>query len=397
MGKTEKDVVIVGAARTAIGKFLGGVAGVPAPELLATVIKGVVDDLGVEKELIEEVLAGNVVSAGIGQSPARQAALKAQLPVTVAATTINKVCGSGLKAVMLGASLIKAGDRRVVFAGGMESMSRVPHYLPGLRQGVKYGEQVLLDGLIFDGLQDPYHNQHMGCFAEYTAEKAQISRLDQDSYSVESHKRALAARDFHASDIVAVTVDNRKSGNGVEFVTDELPRSDTSLEVLGKLKSAFSKDGSVTAGNASPLSDGAAGVLLMQRGLASSLGLEIKASIKAYATSGLEPRDIFFAPADAIRINMQQIGLKNVNQFDAIEINEAFAAQTLANQRSLGIDIERLNRFGGALALGHPIGASGARVLVTLLNVLRRIGGTLGCVAVCLGGGNAVSMVIERE
>jgi acetyl-CoA C-acetyltransferase len=396
MGKTGSDVVIVGTGRTPIGKFLGALSGYTAPELMAYVIEGIVERYGIERSVIEEVLIGNVVGAGIGQAPARQAALKGGLPATVSATTINKVCGSGLKAAMLGASLIKAGDRSVVLAGGMESMSRAPHYLTTLRQGVKYGEQSLVDGLIHDGLWDPYHKEHMGCFADYTGEKAGISREAQDAFALESHRKATIHQADHAKTIIPVRIP-QKDGSVVAFSSDEIPRGDASIQGLARLKCAFGKTGTVTAGNASPLSDGAAGILLMQRQRAEQLGMRSMARVLTYATSGVDPKEIFFAPAIAIRMVMEQLRLTDVNQFDAVEINEAFAVQALANQRDLKLADEKLNRHGGAVALGHPIGASGARVLVTLLNVLQCMDGSVGVAALCLGGGNAVALAVERE
>jgi len=396
MGKMGNDVVIVGIGRTPIGKFLGALSGFTAPDLMACVIEGIVDRFGIDRSVIEEAVIGNVVSAGIGQAPARQAAIKGGLPVTVSATTINKVCGSGLKAVMLGSALIKAGDRGVVFAGGMESMSKAPHYLTTLRSGVKYGDQSLVDGLIHDGLWDPYHKEHMGCFADYTGNKAGISREAQDAFALESHRKATRYQSDHAKTIIQVKIPQR-DGSVVNFGVDEMPRADASLEGLARLKSAFGKTGTVTAGNASPLSDGAAGVVLMQRERAAGLGLRPIAAIRAYATSGVDPKEIFFAPALAIRMVMEQLGLTDVNQFDAVEINEAFAVQALANQRDLKLADEKLNQHGGAIALGHPIGASGARVLVTLLNVLQSTRGSLGVAALCLGGGNAVALAVEIE
>lgn len=396
MGKTANDVVIVGMGRTPIGKFLGALSGLTAPDLMAQVIEGIVEKVRLDRSVIEEVVIGNVVGAGVGQAPARQAALKGGLLVTVPATTINKVCGSGLKAAMLGASLIKAGDRRVVLAGGMESMSRAPHYLTTLRQGVKYGEQSLLDGLIHDGLWDPYHNEHMGSFADYTGEKAKIRREEQDAFALESHRKATKFQGEHAKTIIPVKR-RQKDGSSVAFATDEIPRADATLEGLTRLKTAFGKAGTVTAGNASPLSDGAAGVVLMQRQRAEELGVRPIAAVRGYATSGVDPKEIFFAPALAIKMVMEQLRLTDSNQFDAVEINEAFAVQVLANQRDLKLADEKLNQHGGAVALGHPIGASGARVLVTLLNVLQSTGGSLGVAALCLGGGNAVAMAVELE
>lgn len=396
MGKTGNDVVIVGIGRTPIGKFLGALSGFTAPDLMAYVIEGIGERFGIDRSTIEEAFIGNVVSAGIGQAPARQAVLKGGLPVAVSATTINKVCGSGLKAAMLGSSLIKAGDRGVVLAGGMESMSKAPHYLTTLRQGVKYGDQSFIDGLIHDGLWDPYHKEHMGCFADYTGEKASISREAQDAFALESHQKTIKHQSEHAKTIIPIKIP-QKDGSLVAFSKDEIPRADASIEGLVRLKSAFGKNGTVTAGNASPLSDGAAGVVLMRRQRAEELGLRPLATVRTYATSGVDPKEIFFAPALAIRMVMEQLGLTDVNQFDAVEINEAFAVQTLANQRDLKLADEKLNQHGGAIALGHPIGASGARVLVTLVNVLQCTKGSLGVAALCLGGGNAVALAVELE
>jgi acetyl-CoA C-acetyltransferase len=396
MTKHSSDVVIVSTARTPIGKFLGGLASFSAPQLMGFVIADLLIRANVSSVAVEEALIGNVVSAGIGQAPARQAALKGGLSEEVSATSINKVCGSGLKAVMLGAGLIKAGDRKVVIAGGMESMSRAPYYLTTLRSGSKYGDQNVVDGLIYDGLWDVYHNEHMGHFADYTAVKGEVTRDDQDEFALQSHQKAVRGKSVLAKEIVPLSIKHR-DGTVQMLTNDEIPREDATKASLARLKPAFDPLGSVTAGNASPLSDGAAGVVLMRRSSANNLGIAPLARITGYVTSGVAPKEIFFAPALALESLVKQLGMSTVNNFDAVEINEAFAAQVVANQRALGLQKERLNLLGGALALGHPIGASGARVLVTLLSALGESNGTKGAVALCLGGGNAVALAVERE
>lgn len=390
-----KEAVIVSACRTPMGRFLGKMSGSTASELGAIVLRDVMKRAGLESRQVDEVIMGNVVSAGVGQAPARQAALQAGFPETVAALTINKVCGSGLKSVMLAATSIRAGDADIVAAGGMESMSNAPYLMRGIRGGVKFGDQRMLDGLIFDGLWDAQHQTHMGNFADYTASKAQISRQEQDQFALESHQKAIAARDSLQDEITAYEVKDR-SGKIIDtLLQDENPREDSSLEKLNSLPPVFSKDGTVTAGNASPLTDGAAAVLVMSRSKAQELQLTPLAVIEAYSVSGVAPKEIFFGPAQAIQQVVSKLGMNSVNDFDLIEVNEAFAAQALANEKELGWDRKKLNVHGGAIALGHPLGASGTRVLVTLLHALRKRGGGRGITALCLGGGNAVSLAIR--
>ncbi len=384
--------VIVAAVRTPIGKFLGKLGEYSAPTLGAFAIREALGRAKIDPAMIDEVIMGNVVSAGIGQAPARQAALGAGLPVTVSALTINKVCGSGLKAVMLAHQGIATGAAEVVVAGGMESMSSAPYLTFGLRKGVKFGEQRLVDALIHDGLWDSFHNSHMGSFADYTAMKAGITRAMQDAYAAESHAKAVAATEALREEIVAIEKKDR-SGAVVEVVAaDEGPRSDSTVEALARLKPAFSGDGTVTAGNASPLSDGAAALIVMSEERARALGCKPLATISAMATSGVEPREVFFAPGAAVHQVMTKMGVSSARGVDLFEVNEAFAAQVLANEQAVGWDRSQLNVHGGAIALGHPIGASGARVLVTLVHALQRRGGGRGIAALCLGGGNAVAL-----
>jgi len=386
--------VILAACRTPIGKFLGGLAPLPAPKLGAVVIKDVLARAGVPGDLVDEVIMGHVVQGGTGQAPARQAMIHAGLPGTVPAMTVNKVCGSGLKAVMLAAQAIKAGDAQCVVAGGMESMSNPPHYLFGMRSGVKAGNQQLLDGMIHDGLWDSFSNQHMGNLAEYTAKKAGVSRADQDRFAFESHQKAVAAMEAcrFKDETVAVEIPGRKGPTLVD--KDECPRKETTLEALAALRPAFEKDGTVTAGNAPGLNDGASALVVASLAFAKARGLVPLARITAYATGGGEPKDLFFAPIVAVQNLMKQAGTK-IGDYDLIEANEAFAVQALADGRGLGWDWDRVNVNGGAVALGHPIGASGARVLTTLLYALKHHGKSTGLATLCLGGGNAVALSVE--
>jgi acetyl-CoA C-acetyltransferase len=387
--------VIVAAVRTPIGKFLGKLSHLTAPELAALTIQEALLRASLDRGLVEDVIFGNVVGAAIGQAPARQAALKAGLPHSVSALTINKVCGSGLQAVMLATSAIKAGDAEIVVAGGMESMSNAPHLMKGLRGGIKYGDQKVVDALIHDGLWDSFNDNHMGFFADYTAKKSGVTREMQDAFAVQSHQKAIGARDLLKQEIVAIQLKDRK-GAVVETIDyDEGPRSDASTEKLAQLKPAFTADGTVTAGNASPLSDGAASLIVMSEQRARTLGIKPLAAITAMTTSGVDPKDIFFAPAYAIQMVLKKLGMTHVNEFDAIEVNEAFAAQALANEQALEWDRSKVNIRGGAVALGHPIGASGARVLVTLLHILQSSKGKRGLASLCLGGGNAVALAVE--
>ncbi len=387
--------VIVSAVRTPIGRFQGGLTALTAPQLGATAVREAVRRAGVAAGDVEEVILGNVVQGGVGQAPARQAALGADLPGTVAALTVNKVCGSGLKAVMLAAQAIKAGDASCLIAGGMESMSNAPFYLYGLRSGVKLGNQTMVDGVIKDGLWCSFGDCHMGSYAEYTARQAGVSREDQDRFALDSHRKALAAQQSCAFDaeIVPVEIADRKGKTTV--AKDEGPRADTSLEALARLKPAFAKDGSVTAGNAPGLNDGAAALVVTSLAFARERGLKPLARVTAYATGGGEPKELFFAPIVAVRALMKKEG-KAIGDYELIEANEAFAVQALADGRALGWDWDRVNVNGGAVALGHPIGASGARVLTTLLYAMQARSAATGLATLCLGGGNAVALSVER-
>ena len=391
--------VIVSAVRTPIGRYLGGLSSLSAPELGAIAIREAVKRAGIGVEDVEEVLMGHVVQGGTGQAPARQAALKAGLPGTVAATTINKVCGSGLKAVMLAAQSIRAGDQQVVVAGGQESMSGAPHYIYGMRQGIKLGDQTVADGVIKDGLWCSFCDVHMGGHAEYTAQKAGVTREQQDDFALQSHQKALAAMEAgkFTEEIVPVEIAGRKGPTVVS--ADEGPRKETTREALSKLRPAFpGKEGdklSVTAGNASTLNDGASALVVTSEQYARDHGLTILARITGYATGGGEPKDLFFAPIVAVEKLMQKAGAK-IGDYDLIEANEAFAAQALANGKGLSWKWDSVNVHGGAIALGHPIGASGARVLTTLLYAMKDRGARTGLATLCLGGGNAVALSVER-
>jgi acetyl-CoA C-acetyltransferase len=396
--------VIVSAVRTPIGRFLGGLSALQAPDLGAVAIREAVARSGVPVEEIAEVIMGNVVQGGVGQAPARQALVKAGLPVTVSALTINKVCGSGLKAVMLAAQSVRAGDNQVVVAGGQESMSNAPYYIYGMRNGVKFGDQELVDGLIRDGLWCSFCDVHMGGHAEYTAKKAGITRQMQDEFAVASHRKAVEAikAGKFREEIVPVEIAGRKGTVTVD--TDENPREDTSLEGLGKLRPAFAKDApkemtadqlSVTAGNASALNDGASAVVVVSEQYARDHGLTILARISAYSTGAVEPKELFFAPIQAVNNLMRKQGTE-IGDYDLIEANEAFAVQALADGAGLGWDWERVNVNGGAVALGHPIGASGARVLTTLLHAMKDRDAETGLATLCLGGGDAVALSVER-
>jgi acetyl-CoA C-acetyltransferase len=394
MSNAETTPVILSACRTPIGRFLGGLAPLAAPKLGALVIREVVRRADVGAADVDEVIMGNVLQGGVGQAPARQAAIHAGLPGTIPSLTINKVCGSGLKAVMLAAQAVKAGDAQCVVAGGMESMSNAPFYLYGMRGGVKAGNQQVVDGMIHDGLWDSFSNQHMGNLAEYTARKAAVSRADQDAFALASHQKALAAMQAcrFKAETVAVEIPGKKGPTLIE--KDEGPRADTSLEALAGLKPSFEKDGSVTAGNAPGLNDGAAALVVTSLAFATAHGLAPLARITAYATGGGEPKDLFFAPIVAVQNLMKKAGT-SIGDYDLIEANEAFAVQALADGRALGWDWDRVNVNGGAIALGHPIGASGARVLATLLYAMRDRGKRTGLATLCLGGGNAVALSVE--
>ncbi len=388
--------VILSAVRTPIGRYLGGLSSFTAPQLGAMVLREAVSRAGVDPAAVEELIMRQVVQGGTGQAPARQALIHAGLPASIPALTINKVCGSGLKAVMLASQAIKAGDADCIIAGGQESMSSAPHYVYGMRGGIKAGNQTMVDGMIHDGLWDSFGCCHMGEYAEYTADKAGVTRADQDAYSYHSHRKALAATDSgkFKAEILPVQVAG-KSGP-TTMAADEAPRRDTTADTLGKLKPAFRKDGgSVTAGNAPGLNDGSSALVVTSLAFAKANGLEPLARITAYATGGGEPRDLFFAPVIAVRALMEKAGTR-IGDYDLIEANEAFAVQALADGRELGWDWERVNVHGGAVALGHPIGASGARVLTTLLYALQDRGASTGLATLCLGGGNAVALSVER-
>ncbi len=386
--------VILAACRTPIGKYLGGLAGFTAPQLGALAIKEAVKRAGIDAAAIDEVIMGHVLQGGTGQAPARQAMIHAGLNGVIPALTINKVCGSGLKAVMLAAQSIKAGDNQVVVAGGMESMSNAAHYVHGIRGGVKIGNQTMLDGMIHDGLWDSFGNVHMGSLAEYTAQKAGVTRQEQDEFSAGSQRKAAAAMEAgrFTAEIVGVEVASR-SGT-VVFSQDEGPRKDTTVEGLAKLKPSFQKDGTVTAGNASTLNDGSSAVIVASLAFAKAHGLKPLAKVTGYATGGGEPKDLFFAPIFAVQNLMKKAGTK-IGDYGLIEANEAFASQCLADGRGLGWDADRVNVNGGAIALGHPIGASGARVLTTLIYAMRDRGVATGFATLCLGGGNAVALSVE--
>jgi acetyl-CoA C-acetyltransferase len=387
--------VIVSAVRTPIGKFQGALGSLSAPRLGAIAIREAVKRAGIEPGQVEEVIMGHVVQGGVGQAPARQAAIGAGLPGEVSSVTVNKVCGSGLKAVMLAAQSIKAGDNQVVVAGGMESMSNAPYYAFGIRGGVKFGHQQLVDGVIHDGLWCSFGDCHMGSYAEYTAQKAGVSRAEQDRFALESHQKAVAAQQacHFKAEIAPVEIADRKGTVVVD--KDEPPRADTTLEALGKLKPAFQKDGTVTAGNAPGLNDGASALVVTSLAWANAHKLQPLARIRAYATGGGEPKDLFFAPIVAVNNLMKKDGAA-IGDYDLIEANEAFAVQALADGMALGWDWSRVNVHGGAVALGHPIGASGARILTTLLHALKTRGGKTGLATLCLGGGNAVALSVER-
>ncbi len=390
------EVVIAGACRTPIGRFLGGLASFKAPQLGAIAIREALRRAGVAPDQVDEVIMGQVVQAGSGQAPARQAAIHAGIPPAVGAMTVNKVCGSGLKAVMLAAQAIRAGDAELIVAGGMESMSQAPFLLQAdARTGLRLGGTQLADAVVLDGLWDSFNNFHMGSAAELIARKFKVTREDQDRFAYESHKKAVAAIDAcrFTSEIVPVEVPQKK-GDPVKVSTDESPRRDTSLEALAKLRPAFEQGGTVTAGNAPGLNDGAAAMVVLGEKKARELGVRPEARIVDYATGGVEPEMLFYAPVIAVRKLMQKMGVQ-IDHWDLIEANEAFAAQALVDGRELGWDFERANVHGGAIALGHPIGASGARLVATLVNALKVRGKSKGLATLCLGGGNAVAMAIE--
>jgi len=391
------QVFIVGAARTPVGKFLGGLAGLKASDLGAVAIRAAMGRAGVTGDEIDEVLMGHVVQGGQGQAPARQAQIKAGINPFVGATTINKVCGSGLKAVMMGAQAIKAGDAHCIVAGGQESMSTAPHYLFSGRTGQKLGDTALKDGVVMDGLWCSFNDCHMIELAQYTAEKAKLAREELDAFSAASHRKAAeawAACRF-SKEVAPVSVPQRK-GDPIVIAKDEAIRPDTTPEGLAKLPAVTrDKGGVITAGNAPGLNDGGAALILMSGERVREKGAQPLARVVAYATGGGEPKDLFFAPIDAVEKLMKKMGV-TIGHFDLIEANEAFAAQAVANGKALGWDWSRVNVNGGAVAIGHPIGASGARVLVTLLHAMEQRGAKTGLATLCLGGGNAVALAVER-
>ncbi len=388
------DIVIIGAARTPIGKFQGMLRNMAATELGAHAVRAAVTRAGIIPALVDECIMGNVVGAGLGQAPARQAAIGGGLPASVGALTINKVCGSGLKAVTLAAALIRAGDASLIVAGGMESMSRAPYLLPEARSGYRLGHGELTDALIHDGLWCAFEHQHMGSAADWTARTYGITREQQDSYAAESQARAVAAQDNGAfAEEIAPFDPSIGRGAGVP-VADEPPRRGTSVAALSKLAPVFSSEGTVTAGNAPGLTDGAAALVVTSAGRATELGTRPLARLIGAAQAAVPPREVFTAPVYAIQRLLAHTAT-TIDDYDLFEINEAFAAQVVQNIRALGLDSDRLNVHGGAIALGHPIGASGARILVTLIHALRRRGGGRGIAALCLGGGEAIAVAVE--
>jgi acetyl-CoA C-acetyltransferase len=390
------DTVIVGAVRTAIGKFGGGLAKIPAPELGATVIRALLARANLKPDQISEIILGQVLTAGSGQNPARQALIKAGLPAAIPAMTINKVCGSGLKAVMLASQAVQCGDADIVIAGGQENMSAAPHVLPGSRDGFRMGDAKLIDSMIVDGLWDVYNQYHMGTTAENVAKQYNISRSQQDEFAVKSQNKAEAAQKGgkFKNEIVPVMIPQRK-GDPVAFAADEFIKAGTTLESVSGLKPAFAKDGTVTAANASGINDGGAAVLVMSAAKAQQLGLKPMARIKAFACSGVDPSIMGMGPVPASKRCLEKAGWKPAD-LDLMEINEAFAAQACAVNKEMGWDTSKINVNGGAIALGHPIGASGCRVLVTLLYEMARRDAKKGLASLCVGGGMGVALAVER-
>jgi acetyl-CoA C-acetyltransferase len=391
-----EDVVIVAAGRTAVGKFGGTLAKIPAVELGATVIRQLLARTGIDGAAISEVIMGQVLTAGAGQNPARQAALKSGLPDMVPGFTINKVCGSGLKATHLAAQSIKCGDGSIIVAGGQENMSASPHVLPNSREGIRMGDGKLIDTMIVDGLWDVYNQYHMGVTAENVARKYDVSRQQQDEFALQSQLKAEAAQKAgkFKDEIIPVEIPSKKGT--LIFDTDEYPKHGSTLEALASLRPAFNKEGSVTAGNASGLNDGAAAVIMMSASKARELGLTPMARIKAYASAGLNPAEMGMGPVSATRLCLQKAGWRP-EDIDLMEINEAFAAQAIAVNKEMGWDTSKINVNGGAIALGHPIGASGARVLVTLLYEMARRDAKRGLASLCIGGGMGVALAVERD
>ncbi len=392
-----QDVVIVAATRTAIGSFQGSLASIPAPQLGAAVIRRLLEQTGLAGEQVDEVILGQVLTAGSGQNPARQAAILAGLPHAVPAMTLNKVCGSGLKALHLGAQAIRCGDAQVIIAGGMENMSLAPYVLPAARTGLRMGHAKMIDSMISDGLLDAFNDYHMGITAENLVEQYGLTREEQDAFAAASQRKAVAAIEAgrFADEITPILIPQRK-GDPVVFAVDEQPRAETSEASLAKLKPAFKKDGSVTAGNASSLNDGAAAVLLMSGDKARELGLPVLANIAAYANAGVDPAIMGIAPVSATRRCLDKAGWR-LEQLDLIEANEAFAAQSLAVGRELQWDAQKVNVNGGAIALGHPIGASGCRVLVSLLHEMLKRDARKGLATLCIGGGQGVALALSRD
>jgi acetyl-CoA C-acetyltransferase len=390
------EAVIVSACRTPIGRFQGKLAGFTAPKLGAIAIAEAVKRAGIKSEDVQEVIFGTVLQAGLGQNPARQAAIGAGIPVSVGSFTVNKVCGSGLKSVMLAAQAIRAGDADVIVAGGQESMTNAPYLMPGVRDGLRLGHGKLLDSMVHDGLWDVYNDFHMGSTGELVAEKCGVSREDQDRFAAESHRRAAAAQAAGAfqAEIVPIEIKGKK-GDVTRVDQDEGVRSDATAESLGKMKPAFSPTGTVTAGNASQISDGASAVVVMSEAEAKRRGLKPLARITGYATGGTEPKWVMLAPVHAVQNLEKRTGAK-VDAYDLVEVNEAFSSAACGVTKELRLDPKRTNVNGGAVALGHPIGASGARILTTLLYALEKRGGKKGLATLCLGGGNAVAMSVER-
>lgn len=389
-------VVIVAAARTAIGTFGGSLATVSAPRLGATVIKALLEKTGIDASTIDEVILGQVLTAGSGQNPARQSAIFAGLPDTIPCMTINKVCGSGLKAIHLASQAIRCGDASIIIAGGQENMNQAPHVLPQSRNGTRMGDWKLVDSMIVDGLWDAFNDYHMGITAENIAKKFNISRKEQDEFAARSQQKTEAAqgKGVFNEEIVPVFIPQRK-GDPIKFDKDEFPRAGVTAEALAKLNPAFDKAGTVTAGNASGINDGAAAVMLMSESMAKKLGLEPLASIKAYASAGVNPEIMGTGPIPATRNCLQKAGW-SVQDLDLIEANEAFAAQAISVNRELGWDTDKVNVNGGAISLGHPIGASGCRILVSLIHEMKRRSAHKGLATLCIGGGQGVALAVER-
>jgi acetyl-CoA C-acetyltransferase len=391
-----REPVIVSAVRVPTGRFLGSLKSLSAPQLGAMVVREAVSRARLTPEDVDEVILGNVVSAGLGQAPARQAAIRAGLPPSVGALTINKVCGSGLKAVMLAAQAIETDNAQVVVAGGMESMSNCPYLLPKVREGLRLGHGQAIDSMIWDGLWDAYEDYHMGCTGEIVAEKYGVTRAEQDAYALESHRKAIAAIEAgrFVDEILPVPLPQKK-GDPVLFAVDEGPRADTSLEALARLKPAFKEGGTVTAGNAPGVNDGAAALVVTSAEQVKAKGLPLLARIVGQAVAGLPPSLVMMTPVEAVRKLFKKTGW-SAETVDLVELNEAFAVQAVAVCRELGLDPAKVNVNGGAVALGHPIGASGARILTTLLYALRARGLSRGIATLCLGGGNGVALAVER-